>query len=206
MAAKKTRPDPNVADPLSEPTVQRRLWAAYLRAGFTRGSFARALDVRYATVDSWDTGASMPSDLVVFARAAELVGFSTDELIYGHRAKGTLRLEPELSRDAIKELLTELDATGEQRVAFGEHAAGPAGSFQRFTRTYCSTFVSAYAAAIEGGTKHAAAIEHAMVEATRARATADAVARGAKPVVSSSESKQGLRPDAAHKPPAPPPP
>lgn len=53
MANKKWA-EPNVADPLSEPAFNRRMWAAYLAAGFTRAQFARALDARDALVWEYD--------------------------------------------------------------------------------------------------------------------------------------------------------
>jgi transcriptional regulator with XRE-family HTH domain len=181
MAPPKTRPEPNRSDPLSEPTMRRRLWAAYLRAGFNRAQFARALGVRYATVQGWDNETATP-DLETFARAAKLVEFTLDELMYGPSRAKASRLEVELARDAIKELLVELDATDTQRVALGEHEMSPAGRYQRFTRTYITAFVAAYDAHTQEGRKHDDAIARAMVEATRERALADAVARGIKPV------------------------
>jgi len=181
MAAPKTKAEPNRNDPLSEHTLQRRLWAAYLRAGFTRAEFSRALGVRYATCQAWDNGESIP-DLMTFGRAAQLVGYSMDELAFGPANKRATRVEQELSREGIKDLLLELNASGEQRIALGEHEMSPAGRYQRYTRTYIATFISAYAKALDAGNKRDAAIESAMVEATRARALADAVSSGIKPV------------------------
>lgn len=81
---------------MSERTPERRLWAAYLRAGFNRASFARAIDMAYHTVDAWDRGAATP-DLHHFARAAHVVGYTMDELYFGRGGMHARRLEPPTS-------------------------------------------------------------------------------------------------------------
>jgi hypothetical protein len=81
-----TRTLPNVLDPLSEPTIGRRLWAAYLRAGYTRASFSRALGVSYPTVDKWDIDRSI-IDTVNLMEASQLVGYTMDELCFGRRTQ-----------------------------------------------------------------------------------------------------------------------
>lgn len=75
-------PKPNIEDPLAEPTRYRRLWAAYLRAGFTRRTIAAALGTNYHTVNRWDAGAAAMS-LEMLERASPLVGYSMDELCFG---------------------------------------------------------------------------------------------------------------------------
>src|SRR5262245_27400609 len=82
MARPKVRPDPNAADPLGEHTLNRRLHAAYLAKGWTRADFARRLGVKYTTVDRWDSAAGNPS-LDLLCRAAELVGYTTQQLLSG---------------------------------------------------------------------------------------------------------------------------
>lgn len=79
-------PKPNVLDPLSEPTRHRRIWAAYLAAGFTRREFAQKLGTNYHTVNRWDSGAATIS-LDMLERASGLVGYSLDELCFGRKGR-----------------------------------------------------------------------------------------------------------------------
>jgi len=187
--APKTRPDPNVADPLSEPTVNRRLWAAYLQRGFTRADVAKRLEVSYQSVDSWDTEKTTPS-LDVLVRASQLVQYSMDELCFGHHPPKLRRAEGELSRDAIKLLLVELGASSAEIEALGEHEQSPAGRFQRFTRTYVGAFVGAYRAAVKAGCTHKQALDGAKAEAAKARASVDAVGRGIGAPVTTQELRE----------------
>lgn len=170
---RKTRPDPNVSDPLSEPTLGRRIWAAYLQRGYTRGSFARAVGAAYVTVDRHDTGKVIP-ELDHVMRASELLGYSSDELYYGYHKPHLQRSESELSRDAIKALLHEERVAPEQVEALGEHERSPAGTYQRFTRTYVLTFCERHAVAVREGMTPQAAIDAAKVAAANARASAEA--------------------------------
>jgi hypothetical protein len=78
----KTHPDPQTADPLSEPTPPRRLWSAYLRKGWNRKQWARKLGVQYSTAFNWDVKGATP-DLKPFVRMCELVGYSPDEILFG---------------------------------------------------------------------------------------------------------------------------
>lgn len=79
-------PKPNVLDPLGEPTRHRRIWAAYLAAGFTRREFAHKLGTNYHTVNRWDSGAATIS-LDMLERASVLVGYSMDELCFGREGR-----------------------------------------------------------------------------------------------------------------------
>lgn len=159
-------PKPNVDDPLSEPTRHRRLWAAYLRAGFTRRTFAAALGTNYHTVNRWDAGAAAMS-LDMLERASPLVGFTMDELCFGRvqpaaaadkrdfAASAAVETQvTELRSTRVVEVLSEADIRAlfdAQRVdpgtraAFGEHAASPAGRYQSFTAAYVEAWCSAYA-------------------------------------------------------------
>lgn len=178
------RNTPNIADPLSEPSPQRRLWAAYLRAGFTRAQFARLLEVQYHTLDAWDTESRMP-DLVRFAKAAQLVGVSVDELLWGHGGMSAARgpvVESALSVDGVRALLDQLRATASQCAALAEHRESIRGQYARLTPTYVRTFVAAYAAAVERGVTHPDARLSAATEAENAQANADAHARGVRAV------------------------
>ena len=142
------------------------------------------------TVWQWDTERSFPT-LELFKRACELVGYTMDELAHGHVRPEPRAAEPDLSDAAVKALLDSLGATDAQRNALGEHAASPAARFQRLSRTYVSTFVASYAAAIQTGVRHLSAIAsaatdaanaRAATDAANARAAADALALGARPV------------------------
>jgi DNA-binding XRE family transcriptional regulator len=191
MAGTVTLDRPNPADPLAEKTLARRLWAAYLRAGFNRPQFAEAVGVRHQTVVAWDKGEAVPN-LIAFQRASELVGYTMDQLVYGHAGRPAARtVEPDLSREGIKALLDELGASSSQRAAVGEHVASPAGMFQPFTRSYVTTFIQAYTGATERGVKHEAALAQAMVAATNARAVTGAVALGAKPLTGARLAELG---------------
>lgn len=160
-------PRPNVDDPLVEPTRHRRVWAAYLRAGFTRRTFAAALGTNYHTVNRWDAGAAAMS-LDMLERAVPLLGFTMDELCFG-------RLQPAAADEprsfavsaAVDTQVAELRAEGRRaevlsegdirvlfdhqridpgvRAAFGEHAASPAGRYQSFTAAYVEAWCAAYA-------------------------------------------------------------
>ena len=177
MAKPTSRPSPNVADPLSEPTVGRRLWAAYLKAGYNRNQFAKALGKAYTTIDKWDTGVSTPT-LGNLTAAAKLVDYSVEELVHGKAVERDKRLQPELDQQGILAVLLELNANGAQRAALGDHIKSDAGTFQRITRAYVTAFVTAYGELLAQGKPRAQAMEHAIIEADRARGLADAVARG----------------------------
>lgn len=174
---------PNVDDPLAEATPQRRLWGAYLRAGFTRADFARAVGVAYHTLDAWDTEAAMP-DMLRFARAAELVGYTTDELIFGHGGMHAQRgvAEPVLTVESIRALLGQMSATPEQAQALAEHRASTRGEFSRFTQSFVRTFINHYALMRSSGFDHGEAKLRAMDAAENAQAAVDAHLRGVKPI------------------------
>jgi DNA-binding XRE family transcriptional regulator len=91
------RETPNHLDPLSEPTIVRRIWAAYLKAGHTRASFAREIDVSYQTLDRWDTGEVLPSLEHVMLVASKL-GYTVDQLCYGHRAPAQSSVDQVLAK------------------------------------------------------------------------------------------------------------
>lgn len=184
-------PQPNALDPLSETAINRRVWAAYLRAGFDRASFAQAMGVRYNLVSHWDTGKHSMS-LAHFMRAAELVGLSMDQLAHGHAGTRAPR-QPEtaLSDDGVRALLHELKATHDQIAALGEHRASAAGMLQPFTRTYVTRFCAVYKTAVDGGKPRSKAIALAMVEAVNARAQVAALDAGRKPLLPAAVGGEG---------------
>lgn len=182
----RTRPAPNVADPLSESTPGRRVHAAYLLAGFSRAEFQRELGVSYVTVDNWDKGGAIKLENLLHAAAT--LGYTMDQLCYGHHPPPRKHLEPELSRDEIKLLLVELGATLEQTDALGAHELSAAGRFQRFTRTYVATYIAVYASALSDGRDPAAASDLAKQQAAQARAQVEAAARGLTKTAPSDET------------------
>lgn len=193
---------PNVDDPLSEPTRHRRLWAAYLAAGFTRRDFAAKLGTNYHTVNRWDAGAATIS-LDMLERASLLVGFSMDELCFGRRGVGSPAepvtavapqrpklagpRQPEaaaLTEAEIRALFDTQRVDAATRAAFGQHAASPAGRYQTFTSAYVEAWCSAYAYARDD--------QQALMAAVNARAVTEAAAAGVA-AVSSEQLRTTLR-------------
>lgn len=166
--------DPSTHDPLSEPTFNRRVWGAYLRVGYTRSSWSRALGASYSNAFAWDKGTKTPT-LPTAARMSELVGYTLDELLYGHGGSVARRAAERSLTDAeIMGLLDELKAGDELCRAWGEYRSSPAGVAQRATRTYVTSFLQAYdsARAAKQSAKDARLV--AMRAAANARAAADA--------------------------------
>lgn len=208
MPRRPSRPALNITDPLAETTPQRRLWAAYLRRGLTRAEFQKELAIGYGQIMEWEKGKSLPS-LEVFMRAARIVGYSAEELFFGRagneagvtpiRKRGGV--ERRLTNDAIRTLLVEIQASGEQRAAFGVHQESAEGKWQEFTRTYVVTWIGAYAAAKNSGKDDEAAHAAALKEAVTAIGAGDAIARQAKPFdpeAFDSALRQALVPSAAN--------
>lgn len=83
MARPKEIADPQTADPLAEPTMNRRIWSAYLKRDMTRAKFAREVGVSYSTAFNWDQGEVTP-DLKTFLRICTVVGYTPNEIAYGH--------------------------------------------------------------------------------------------------------------------------
>jgi transcriptional regulator with XRE-family HTH domain len=161
-----------VADPLSEPTVNRRLHAAYLAKGWTRADFARRMGVKYQTVDRWDTGEFNPGLDTLF-RAAELVGYTPAQLLHGRDGAGHAR-EPVVD-------IADDSMTAEEREALDL-------VIREIADAITPAFVASYRAEIAGGaTRVAAAAKardlalEARAFAMRRRAVSDAVLLGAKP-------------------------
>jgi transcriptional regulator with XRE-family HTH domain len=167
MARPRTRPDPNVAAPLSESSPQRRLWAAYRAKGLDRAEYARQLGVAYQTVDRWDQEKSMP-ELDVFRKACEIVGYTPNQILgWAEPVPSVLAPDDELAPDELDAFATTVNAYAE--------AIKP-------------TFVAVYRIERAAGTDretarskaHEAAIAvHQMT--TKKRAVADAIAAGGKP-------------------------
>lgn len=150
------------------------------------------MGVDYRLVHRWDTGKHTMS-LAHFVRAAALVRLSMDQLAHGHAANApTPQPELPLSDDAVRNLLFEIRATQAAMTALAEHRASPRGMFEAFTRTYVTSFVSAYDAAIDARKKHAAALKVALVEADNARARLAAVDGKRRPLQHKGDQPQPL--------------
>jgi transcriptional regulator with XRE-family HTH domain len=171
MARPKTRPDPDVSNPLGNATPHERLHAAYLARGMTRADFARAMGVRYQTVDRWDLGELQP-DLGNFFRACELVGYDPRQIMFGgdgHAYAYARVADESMSTDER----SALDAV-----------------IQEFAETITPAFVAVYRAELAAGAEPAIAAARARDVALEARtvalkrrAQAEAIALGGRPAV-----------------------
>lgn len=183
---------PNVDDPLSEPTFNRRVWAAYLRAGYTRKTWAKAMGTSYTHANNWDSGKKVHS-LAYAERAARLTGYTVDQLLHGYG--GTEGSEHSLSEREILTVLDELKASDEACRAWGKFRRSDAGVAQRSTRSYVVAFVQTYMTERAAKESEADAVRKAMRMAANARAVADAAALG--PV----EEEVPIKPKAKRLPP-----
>lgn len=66
--------------PLVGVTLGQRIRVAYMRAGLNRAQFARALDVAYTTVFSWDRNQKRPN-VENLRRIAEFTGWTVEQLL-----------------------------------------------------------------------------------------------------------------------------
>jgi transcriptional regulator with XRE-family HTH domain len=81
---------PSGADPMSEPTLQRRIWAAHISRGFSRHKFARSLGVHGSSVVTWCTGERDP-DLRQLIAVALLLDYPLEQLIFGREGQAGAR-------------------------------------------------------------------------------------------------------------------
>lgn len=177
---------PNVDDPLSEPTFNRRLWAAYLQAGYSRKSWAKAMGTSYAHANAWDSGKKVHT-LAYAERAAALTGYTVDQLLHGYGAfEGR---EHSLSDREILTVLDELKASDDACRAWGKFRRSDVGVAQRSTRSYVVAFVQTYqhARVTKGET---AAVGEAMRVAANARAMVDAAALHPEPIEDTMPTKK----------------
>lgn len=172
MARPPTRPEPNRLDPLSEPTIGRRQWAAYLARGWTRADFARRMKVAYQTVDRWDTGQQIPG-LDLLERSADLLGLEVKDLVHGHRPGD--KPATTASSSPVLDGMTAEDRDAVARLV------------EAYLGEVVHTFFAVYHAEREAGLdptrafKRARDIAHdARARATKEHALATAVALGAK--------------------------
>lgn len=174
--------EPNQDDPLSEPTFNRRMWAAYLRAGYSRMTWAKAVATSYGNALDWDKGIRTP-ELGTAARMSELVGYTLDELIYGHAGSAARRAaELTLTERELAGVLDAVKASDELCQAWGEFRLSPAGVAQRVTRTYVMSWLQAYESARGASQSMKDARATAIRAAANARAIVDAHAAKLKPL------------------------
>lgn len=173
---------PNKLDPISEPTLNLRLWAAYLRAGYTRASFARALGVLYNVVLNWDLGRNAIS-LPYLIKAQGLVGYTLDELVHGHAGFRGKQHEDPLNDDGVRVVIAGMhNVTSEAMEALAEHRDTKAARYRPLTRTYVTSFIGAYMAARAANKSHVSAIRAAANTALNAANAATAALNGRKPL------------------------
>lgn len=166
---------PTAADPVSEPTINLRIWGLYLRAGYTRATFSRALGAGYQLVSAWDTGRAMPS-LAYIAKIATLLSVSTDSIIFGRAAHGAV------DHALVVQTLDAIGATPATREAVRLHMASERVRYQRpdlINGPYVVRYAQVYAREVANGTAPALADDRAFTEAVNAGATADAAVNGA---------------------------
>jgi transcriptional regulator with XRE-family HTH domain len=177
-----SRTEPNVDDPFSEPTIQRRVWASYRQAGMSRYAFAKKLGVAYSTVDNWDTGKAMP-EVTTLLEIAKLLQVPIEKLLYGHEGlAGPDGREPQLTEDGIRAVLSEVHATPAQRAALGEFRQSPAGLYQEWTRSFVLGFLGRYNSARAAGATAAEAAIEGLGGGMEARAVTAALSGDARPV------------------------
>lgn len=165
------RDRPNVADPLSEPTLHRRVWACYLHRGYTRAAFARALGTSWSVVQTWDLARSPNGgmSLASLIKVARVLGYTTDELCFGHQPP--VGREPVLDASGIMKALAECNASAAARAAFAEHLTTTAARYQEVTRSYVHAWVGGWAAHAGSASPE----DEALIAAVNARARAKAV-------------------------------
>lgn len=171
-------------DPLSAPTVQERIRALYLAAGYNRRQFAITLGVGYSVVANWDNGRHVPT-VPLLRQVCELLEVSTDDVIYGPDPRPT-PADPKAPRqgrgagagsidlDALRMALDRIHASALAREALADHMASPRGKLQRVTADYALHFAHAYDEEIARGASAERAAGVAYREAVNARARADA--------------------------------
>jgi peptidyl-tRNA hydrolase len=83
-------------DPMLEPTIGRRVWAAYAKAGYNRHTFAAQLGIYYTTLQRSDAGSSQLT-LALLMRAALLLGHTMDDLCFGKGGRAAARAHVDAS-------------------------------------------------------------------------------------------------------------
>lgn len=122
--SKRVGPRPEVPDteldPMREPSMGRRIWAAYLKAGYNRYTFSAQLGVFYSTLQRSDEGMSTLS-LALVCRASLLLGHSMDDVCFGRGGRPAARAQVDASAvvhsDGVERWLRGRNASKAFRVA-----------------------------------------------------------------------------------------
>jgi hypothetical protein len=150
-------------------------------------TWAKAMATSYGNAFDWDKGTRTP-ELGTAARMSELLGYTLDQLIYGHAGSaGRRAAELSLNEREILGVLDGIKADDELCQAWGEFRLSPAGVAQRVTYTYVTSWLQAYASARIAGRDTKSARLVALQAAANARATSDAHAARLKPIKSASD-------------------
>lgn len=108
------------ADPLSESTLGRRIWALFQREGYTKGAFAAVVGVSFGAVDNWTLGQALPTIPTVM-RIALMFEVSLEDLCFGSEGRDKYRAELELpmvlTTADVTSWLAERNATPKQVAA-----------------------------------------------------------------------------------------
>lgn len=162
---------PTSLDWISEPTLNRRVWALYLARGYTRSSWSRAMGVSISIATRWD-GGSVGMSVANLAYAAQTLGVTTDELIFGREGRPAAD-DGGADHGLVRLVLDRVDASPHTRAAFADHVA-TTGRYQLITQAYVERWVSAYDAELDGGATPERAARLAFAEAINARAVVSA--------------------------------
>lgn len=173
---------PNVDEPLSEPVVCRRIHSAYLRAGHTSKTFAAAINIHPEFLGSCDRGIAGPIALAKLLRAADLLGYSAKQLIFGSDVGTAKELHPELSPTAVRALLGEIDASLDERRVWAAYMSQLPYHAGRNTRVFITSFIWSYGACLHAGMRVEQANGVATRGATNAAAQAGCIAEGMVPL------------------------
>jgi transcriptional regulator with XRE-family HTH domain len=105
---------------MSESTLGRRIWALFMREGYTKGAFAAVLGVSYGAVDNWTLGHTLPS-IPTLMRIALIFEESLEDLCFGsegrERYRAGLELPSVLTGADVAAWLAERKATPRQVAA-----------------------------------------------------------------------------------------
>lgn len=164
---------PSAIDPISEPTLNRRVWGLYLNRGYDRAKWARAMEVSYSVACRWDNGGIQMS-AANLARAAQVLAVSADDLLFGRGG----RPQPDVAIDhlLVRAALDAVDAQPESRARFAAHVDSPEGRYQVITPHYVHRWVQTYETELRAGTRADQAAARAFAEAVNARAAVAAAA------------------------------
>jgi len=175
-------PNPE-SDPMLEPTIGRRVWAAYVRAGYNRHTFAAQLGIYYTTLQRSDAGSSQLT-LPLVMRAALLLGHSMDDLCFGKNGRAAARAHVDASS-----VLHAVDVDRWLRVRGSGKAFALTvkGAIARLARPVTLDWLEAFAEEVQ---RSGVGIQAASDKALAAALAKDYAAHGGKRVTRKSRSFQ----------------